>query len=77
MYKIKTDNINRIKALPNRYYADVLGVTEQYICSILKGKTPVKTSIAKGIISTAYYISLDDERMDELLRKHFEGNEEE
>ena len=71
MYKIKTEELGRLDLFPNKYYAEMLGLTPDYISSIKGGRLSVKTSIAKGIISLAYNISLNDYKMEELLEAHF------
>lgn len=71
MYKIKTEELDRIGLLPNKYYAELLGVTPQYISNMLCGKISVKAPLAKCVISTAYGIPLNNYQIDELLKKHF------
>lgn len=71
MYKIIVENLGRLKMPTNIYYAEILGITTSYISNILGGKLAVKETIAKGMIAVAYNITLDDERMTELLEKHF------
>lgn len=72
MYRIKEENLGRIGILVNKSYADILGITPQYISNILTGKLAVKQNIAKGILSIAYNIPIGDEEIDILLEKHFE-----
>lgn len=71
MYKIKTEELDRLSLLTNKFYAEMLGITPQYVSSLLCGKISVKAPIAKGIISIAYGISLNDYKMEELMKKHF------
>ena len=71
MYRIKIDELDRIGALSNKYYAEMLGITPEYVSYIKCGKFAVKMPIAKGILSIAYGIPLTDYKMDELLEKHF------
>lgn len=71
MYKIKTEELDRLSLLTNKFYAEMLGITPQYVSNLLCGKISVKAPIAKGIISIAYGISLNDYKMEELMKKHF------
>lgn len=71
MYEIKINEKGKLDMASNRYYAEILGITPEYVCNILGGKLPVKTTIAKGMISIAYNIPLDDYNMEQLLEKHF------
>lgn len=71
MYRIKIDELDRIGALSNKYYAEMLGITPEYVSYIKCGKFAIKTPVAKGILSIAYGIPLSDYRIDELLEKHF------
>lgn len=71
MYEIilsEAEKINKITAI---YYAEKLEITPQYLSNVFNGKLPVKTPIAKGIISIAYNIPIDDYKMEELLNRHF------
>lgn len=71
MYKIKIEELDRLSLLTNKFYAEMLGITPQYVSNLLCGKISVKAPIAKGIISIAYGISLNDYKMEELMKKHF------
>ena len=71
MYQIILENMGRMQMVTNKYYADILGITEPYVSNVTTGKLPVKETIAKGMISIAYNITLDDKDMNELLERHF------
>lgn len=71
MYRIISDKLDRLGTLPNKYYAEILGITPEYVSCIKCGKFAVKTPIAKGLLSIAYNVPLTDYKMDELLEKHF------
>lgn len=71
MYNIKLDEKGQIGIATNRYYAKQLGLTEEYVGKVLNGKLATKTPVAKGILSIAYHIPLTDEKMEELINKHF------
>lgn len=71
MYRIKIEELDRLGLIGNKYYAEALGITPEYVSYIKCGKFAVKTPIAKGMISLAYGIPLSDYKIDELLEKHF------
>lgn len=71
MYEIKIEEKGKINMATNKYYSDILGITQEYVGKILNGKLPAKGTIAKGIISIAYNIPIDDYNMETLLNKHF------
>lgn len=71
MYKIKIKEKSRLEIIKNKYYADTLEITNEYVGKVLNGKLPVKAPIAKGIISILYSIPINDDKMQELLEKHF------
>lgn len=71
MYNLILEKKGKLEMPTNRYYAKELGITESYISKALKGELPIKTPLAKGIISIAYGIPINDEQMKELLEKHF------
>lgn len=71
MYQIILDNKGRIDGIVNNFYAETLGITPQYVSNVLTGKLAARETIAKGILSVAYNIPLTDEKMNELLEKHF------
>lgn len=71
MYRIKIENNERLTLFKNKYYAEVLGISPEYVSKILTGTFAAKANIVKGIISIAYNIPLNDYNMNELLEKHF------
>lgn len=71
MYRIKKENTGRLSLFKNKYYAEVLGITPEYVSKIMTGTFATKEVIARGIISIAYNITFDDYNMKELLEKHF------
>jgi len=71
MYRIKEENIGRLSLFKNKYYAEVLGITPEYVSKIMTGTYAAKGIIARGIISIAYNITLNDYNMNDLLEKHF------
>ena len=71
MYEIKLEEKGKINMPTNKYYSDILGITHEYVGKILSGKLPVKGTIAKGMLSIAYNIPIDDSKMETLLTKHF------
>ena len=71
MYNIKLEEKGQINIATNRYYANMLGITEEYVGKVLNGKLSAKTPVVKGIISLAYNIPLGDYKMNELIDRHF------
>lgn len=71
MYKIKEENIEKLTYIKPMFYSEVLGLTPTLIYQLFGGKCTTKLSTAKAIISIAYNIPVTDEKMDELLEKHF------
>lgn len=71
MYRIKLEETGRIAIVTIKYYSEILGITPQYLSNVFAGKLAVKETIAKGVIAIAYNITLDDEKMAQLLEKHF------
>lgn len=71
MYKFNLENSDWIKRLHQKYYANVLGLSQEYICKIFNSKLNCKLVYVKSIISIAYGISIEDYRMQSLIEKHF------
>lgn len=71
MYRIKEENIGQLTYVKTSYYSEILGLTPVLLYQLFGGKATTKLSTAKGIISIAYSIPLTDEKMGELLEKHF------
>lgn len=71
MYKIKENAVDRLTCIKSTAYAQILGLTSTVLSLLFNGKSTTKLSTAKGIISVAYNIPLTDEKMEELLEKHF------
>lgn len=71
MYKIKENTVDRLTCIKSTAYAQILGLTSTVLSLLFNGKSTTKLSTAKGIISVAYNIPLTDEKMEELLEKHF------
>lgn len=72
MYKIKTENLEDLSYIKPTKYAELLGLTPNIIYIIFRGDATTKLATAKAIISIAYRVAITDERMNELLEKHFE-----
>jgi len=71
MYRIRLENFKELSYIKPTVYADFLGLSPNNIYILFRGESTTKLSTAKGIISVAYKIPLTDEKMDELLEKHF------
>lgn len=71
-YKLNKDDLGILDLFSQKKYADALGLSTVFLNKIFNNKVVVKLGTAKGIISLAYDISVrDNERMQELLKKHF------
>lgn len=72
MYKIKEENVETLTRIKLTAYSQLLGITSSVLSLLFNCKSTTKLSTAKAIISVAYNISVTDEKMDELVEKHFE-----
>lgn len=70
MYQLIKENSEILRDIKNDSYAKLLGMTPVNICNIFAGST-TKLSTVKGIIGIRYNISATDEKMNELIEKHF------
>lgn len=71
MYKINLENSEKLLSVKTSYYINALGIAPNSLYVIFRGEATTKEATAKAIISIAYDILLTDEKMDELLEKHF------
>lgn len=71
MYKINKENLEKLSYIKPIYYSETLGITPNMVYILFRGEKTTKLGTAKGIISIAYNIPLTDEKMEELLEKHF------
>lgn len=71
MYKIKLEEAEKINKITGVYYTEILGISGPYISNVLNGKVAAKEPTVKGILSIVYNIAIDDDKMQELLEKHF------
>lgn len=71
MYKINEENLGELSYIKPTTYATLLGLTPNLIYILFRGESTTKLSTAKGILSIAYHLPLTDERMNQLLEKHF------
>lgn len=71
-YRLNKENLDTLDLFSQKKYADALGLSTVFLNKIFNNNAVVKLGTAKGIISLAYDISVrDNERMQELLEKHF------
>ena len=71
MYRIKEENVEKLSYIKPIFYSETLGLTLTLLYQLFNGKCTTKLSTAKSIISIAYNIPISDERMNDLLEKHF------
>lgn len=71
MYKINEANIENLSYIKPIFYSETLGLTLTLLYQLFNGKCTTKLSTAKSIISIAYNIPVSDEKMNQLLEKHF------
>lgn len=72
MYKIREENLETLSRIKLIAYSELLGLSVPVLSLLFNGKSTTKLSTAKAIISVAYNISVTNEKMDELVEKHFE-----
>ena len=70
MYQIIKENSEILRDIKNDSYARILGMSAVNISNVFSGQT-TKLSTVIGIISTRYNITNTDDRMEELIKKHF------
>lgn len=71
-YILNKENLETLDLFSQKKYADTLGLSSVFLNKIFNNTAVVKLGTAKGIISLAYDISVrDNDRMQELLEKHF------
>lgn len=71
MYQIRKENVEDLKFIKLKSYAEILEISDVYVINIFSGKHATKAPIAKGIISIAFGIPIKDIQMDKLLKKYF------
>lgn len=71
MYYIKQETKRELKSNTQLYCANILGVTEQLLSAIMRGKLPCKRYVAIGLISIRFQIPINDAKMEEYLNKYF------
>lgn len=71
MYYIKQETKRELKSNTQLYCANILGVTEQLLSAIMRGKLPCKRYVAIGLISIRFQIPINDAKMEEYLKKYF------
>lgn len=70
MYVIREENAEFLRDIKNESYSRILGMTSVNICYIFNGRS-TKLSTVQGIIGVRYNITNTDDRMKELVEKHF------
>lgn len=70
MYVVRKENLEFLRDVKNEAYSRILGMTTANISYIFNGRS-TKLSTAQGIIGVRYNITNTDDRMKELVEKHF------
>lgn len=72
MYKVKAELVDTLKdGRTNNYFSEVLGLTFVHISNVLNGHK-CKRIIAISLISIREKISVNDDKMEELLNYYFD-----
>lgn len=70
MYVVRKENLEFLRDVKNEAYSRILGMTTTNISNIFNGRS-TKLSTAQSIIGVRYNIANTDDRMKELIEKHF------